>query len=213
MSNKWTEKQLSELRVQVAARMSQKRFLHTLAVEEMVERLARLFECEKIEELKVAAILHDLTKEYSVDQNMAILQKYGLAVDEYAHLSPKTLHSQTAAALIPDEYPDFADETVISCVRWHTTGHGGMTLEEQLVYLADYIDMTRLFPDCVRLRNYFFDAQPQNMNGNERMRHLYKTLLLSFDMTVRALVDDGSIISVDTVIARNEIAAYLRQND
>jgi HD superfamily phosphohydrolase YqeK len=88
-----------------------------------------------------------------------------------------------------------------------------MTLEEQLVYLADYIDMTRLFPDCVRLRDYFFDAQPQNMSSKEKLRHLYKTLLLSFDMTVRALVDDGSIISADTVIARNEIAAYLRQND
>jgi HD superfamily phosphohydrolase YqeK len=88
-----------------------------------------------------------------------------------------------------------------------------MTLEEQLVYLADYIDMTRLFPDCVRLRNYFFDAQPQDMGKNDKMRHLHRTLLLSFDMTVRSLVDDGAIISADTVLARNEIVAYLRENN
>jgi len=126
-------------------------------------------------------------------------------------LAPKTFHAQTAAALVAGKFPEFADETVIGCVRWHTTGHAGMTLEEQLVYLADYIDMTRLFPDCVRLRNYFFDAEPQKMDNDERMLHLYKTLLMSYDMTIRALVDDGAIISADTVIARNEIAATLRK--
>lgn len=193
--------------------MSPKRFLHTLAVEEMTERLGELFECEKIQEMRVAAILHDLTKEYPVEAHLQILETSGACVDKNARMSPKTLHAMTAAAIIPDEFPDFADQTVIGCVRWHTTGHANMTLAEQLVYLADYIDMTRHFPDCVRLRNYFFDAQPENMSRDEKMNHLYRTLLLSYDMTVRSLVDDGAIISADTVIARNEIVAILRSND
>ncbi|MBE6693451.1 MAG: HD domain-containing protein [Ruminococcaceae bacterium] len=211
MSNKWTEKQIADLRAEVQKGMSQKRFLHTLAVEEMTDRLASLFGCEKREEMCVAAILHDITKECSVDEQLALCEKYGIPDGEHLRLAPKTFHAQTAAALVAGKFPEFADETVIGCVRWHTTGHAGMTLEEQLVYLADYIDMTRLFPDCVRLRNYFFDAEPQKMDNDERMLHLYKTLLMSYDMTIRALVDDGAIISADTVIARNEIAATLRK--
>lgn len=211
MCNKWTEKELSSLREQVSGKMSQKRFAHTLAVEEMTRRLAQIFKCEKIEEMCVAAILHDITKECKTEEQIALCHRFGIDVSEQDILSPKTFHARTAAALIAEEYPSFADETVINCVRWHTTGHNSMTLEEQLVYLADYIDMTRLFPDCVRLRNYFFDAQPEGMGREELMLHLNKTLLMSYDMTIRALVDDGSIISADTIMARNEIATALKR--
>ena len=211
MYNKWTEEEISGLRKQVSGKMSQKRFLHTLAVEEMTRRLAELFKCDKIEEMCVAAILHDVTKEYKTEEQIELCRRFGLDVSEQDILSPKTFHARTAAALIAEEYSSFADATVVNCVRWHTTGHSGMTLEEQLVYLADYIDATRLFPDCVRLRNYFFDTHPEDMNREYLMLHLNKTLLMSYDMTIRALVDDGSIISAETVMARNEIATILKR--
>ena len=198
------------MREQVSRGMSEKRFLHTLAVEEMTRRLAEIFECDKVEQMCVAAILHDVTKEYKTDEQIELCRRYGLDVSEQDVLSPKTFHARTAAAMIGDKYPNFADETVIGCVRWHTTGHADTTLEEQLVYLADYIDATRLFPDCVRLRNYFFDAHPESMEREELMHHLNKTLLMSYDMTIRALVDDGAIISAETVMARNEIATRLK---
>ena len=84
-----------------------------------------------------------------------------------------------------------------------------MTLEEKLLYLADYIDMSRSFPDCVRLRGIFFDADPENMEYSERLVHLDKTLLVSFDMTVRGLLAENTPISEDSIKARNEIAVRL----
>lgn len=210
MLNKWTKEEIADLRRRISDGMTEKRFRHTLAVEEMTRRLANIFECERTEEMCVAAILHDVTKECTTEEQIQLCRHFGLEVTRQDILSPKTFHARTAAALIGEKYPEFADETVISCVRWHTTGHEGMTLEEQLVYLADYIDATRLFPDCVRLRNYFFDAQPEKMEREDLMVHLYRTLLMSFDMTIRALLDDDSIISPQTVMARNEIAARLK---
>ena len=117
----------------------------------------------------------------------------------------RTLHARTAAALIPEAYPDFNHETVISAVRWHTTGRAGMTLCERLLYLADYIDDSRLFPDCVRLRALFWREDVAAMTEEERLSHLNHILILSFDMTIRALINEGSIVSPDTIDARNAL--------
>ena len=100
---------------------------------------------------------------------------------------------------------------MLSCVRWHTTGRADMTVCEAVIYLADYIDMSRTFADCVALRNYFWDKEPQNMAERDRESHLWETLLISFDMTVKALVDEGSLISPETVDARNSIICRLKK--
>ena len=80
-----------------------------------------------------------------------------------------------------------------------------MTLCEKLIYLADYIDMTRTFPDCVRLREFFMDAHPEKMSESQRQEHLRDTLIMSYGMTVRGLIEDGLPISADTVRARNAL--------
>ena len=63
--------------------------------------------------------------------------------------------------------------------------------------------MSRKFEDCVRLREYFFSAEPEKMGEAERVAHLNDTLILSFDMTVRGLMEEGGVISSDTLAARN----------
>jgi HD superfamily phosphohydrolase YqeK len=129
----------------------------------------------------------------------------GIELEKDAYFAPKTLHARTAAALIPVEYPEFADDLIISCVRWHTTGREGMTLEEKIIYLADYIDMSRLFPDCVRLRDYFLSAKPEKMSDSEKDAHLRRTLIMSYDMTMKGLLAEGLTINSDTIAARNEL--------
>lgn len=200
-----SEKMLDELRARVSKDMSEKRARHTLEVETMVSRLARLYAPEKENILRAAALLHDITKEYKTDRQLEICEKYGIRVEYTDLYAPKTFHARTAAALIPELYPEFADEEIISCIRYHTTGRAGMTLCEKLVYLADYIDMSRTFPDCVTLRNYFFEADPHKMSEEERLCHLDRTMILSYDMTVRGLMEDGSPVSEDTFRARNEL--------
>ena len=118
-------------------------------------------------------------------------------------LAPKTLHAKTAAMLIPEKYPELADSEVISAVRWHTTGRAGMTVTEKIVYLADYIDETRKFDDCVRLREMFWSAEPEKMSEDEREAHLRDVLIASFKMTVAGLRLGDSPISPDTADALN----------
>lgn len=199
------EADITALRERVISEMSPKRFHHTAAVEDMVTRLATLYCPEEIPALRAAALLHDITKEYGVAAHTALLTEAGqppYVGEKYAH---KTFHARTAALLIPERYPDFACDTVVNAVRWHTTGREGMTLTEQLLYLADYIDDSRIFPDCVRLRAYFWNPRPEQMSAEDRLVHLRRTLIMSFDMTMRALINEGAVISPDTALARNEL--------
>ena len=186
--------------------MSKKRLNHTLEVEKMALRLAEIYAPEKREVLSAAALLHDITKEYSFDMQIMLCAQYGIKIGKTDYHAPKTLHARTAASLISESYPELACDEVISCVRWHTTGREGMSLCEKIIYLADYIDMSRKFDDCVKLREYFFGADIDNMTEEERLAHLDDTLLLSFDMTLRSLIEEGTPISPDTIAARNELA-------
>ena len=201
----WGEAELDALREAVRGEMSPRRFTHTAAVEEMVARLAALYCPEKTYILRAAALLHDLTKEQRETEQEALCEAHGIELTPADRLAPKTHHAKTAAALIPVKYPAFAHEEVISAVRWHTTGRADMTLGEKLIYLADYIDESRTFPDCVTLRTCFWSARPERMTPEERLILLDDVIILSFDMTVRALLEEGTPISPDTVNARNSL--------
>ena len=207
----FTSEMIDKLRECVSSGMSEWRFTHTAEVEKMAVRLGQLYAPEKIPMLRAAALLHDITKEKSFDEQIEILLSHGAAVTDFDRMSPKTLHARTAELVIKDEYPDFADGELLSAVRKHTTGAEDMTVCEAIIYLADYIDMSRKFPDCVYLREYFWGAEPEKMSESERLRHLWQTLLISFDMTLKSLVDERSPISTETVSARNAILLRLEQ--
>lgn len=200
-----TEAVLDELRGVVLSKLSPKRFRHVAAVEDMVARLCALYCPGEVMRLRAAALLHDITKELSTEEQVLLCHAYGIPVDGGDLLAPKTLHARTAAAQIPVEYPAFDDPLIVSAVRWHTTGHADMTLTEKLLYLADYIDASRTFQNCIILRRYFWGAGPESMTDAERAALLRDTLLLSYDMTIRDLLDEGTPVAVDTVESRNEL--------
>ena len=202
-----TEPMLDGLREAVFLRLSPKRFRHTVAVEQMVARLCALYCPEQTPLLRAAALLHDLTKERTPAEQETLCGAYGLPVTPQDRLAPKTLHARTAAAMIPEEFPQFADEVILSAVRWHTTGRGDMTLTEQLLYLADYIDQSRTYENCVILRRYFWGAGPQDLPPEQRAALLRDTLILSFDMTIRDLLAERTPVAPETVQARNRLLA------
>lgn len=200
-----TESLLGSLREEVSQTMSPKRFRHTLAVEDMVARLCALYCPEHTLALRAAALLHDLTKELSLSEQVELSASLNIPVKKADLLSPKTFHARTAAAKIASQMPDYDDPIIVEAVRWHTTGRAGMTLTEKLLYLADYIDESRSFENCVILRRYFWGANPECMSTDARMELLCDTLLLSYDMTVKDLLAEGAPIAVDTMDARNEL--------
>ena len=207
----FSESQINALRERVSASMSEWRFRHTAEVEIMAARLGELYAPSKIDVLRVAALLHDITKEKSRQEQLEILACHGEDVDTWSAESPKTLHAVTAALILPEEFPEYATDEVVSAVRNHTTGAPDMSLLDMLIYLADYIDMSRKFDDCVKLRNYFWDAHPENMSESEREKHLLQTILIGLDTTLSSLIEEGAPTDPDSVSARNFIIKQLKK--
>ena len=70
------ERALDALREELRKTVSQKRFAHTLGVEQTVARMAEIYCKEKSGMLRAAALLHDCTKEYDEKRTKEVLCRY-----------------------------------------------------------------------------------------------------------------------------------------
>ena len=187
---------------------------HTLSVMEECKRLSDLFALNEAErrELILAALLHDLTKQHCPDRQRALYRHFSLPFGEIEENSPKTLHAVTGAYLARERYPDVVTPAVFSAILRHTTGAPAMTLTEKLLYLADYIEPRRTFPACVSLRRAFYDPEPESMSRDMLLAHLDRILLLSLDMTLTDLMEEGRFIHPLTVQARNDLITHRKES-
>ena len=196
-----TEAMLRALRAEIATVLGEYRMRHTLGVEEMAATLARLYAPDEENMLRAAALLHDMTKELTEQQQLEILARHGVTLREDERCAPPIWHGMTAALVIPERYPALATPALLSAVRWHTTGRADMTLTDAILCLADYIEQGRDFPDCVALREAFFAPHPAEMAEKERLAHLRRTLIRYFENTLSGLQKKGRPICPDTLAA------------
>ncbi len=195
-----TEDDIEKLKEAVKPYLTEKRYMHTLAVAEEVESLGKYFMPDKILKLKAAALLHDITKKDGEKKQLQYCEEFGIILGNSEKYSVKTVHAKTAAALAERVFHEYADSEIISGVRNHTTGCYGMPVFDAIVYLADYIEKTRDFPDCIALRNYFYS---RINSATDKYRVLVDTMIYSFDLTINNLLEYSSMINEDTVGARN----------
>ena len=145
-----------------------------------------------------------MTKELAISEQLGILGARGVAEDEYIK-SPATLHAVTAALIIPEKYPQYATKTVVSSVRYHTTGRENMTLPEKIIYLADYLEPNRKHDVCQKLRTEFFAEDIEKMTQKERLYHLDGMILMSLCGTVEHILARGGYVCGDTLRAKQYI--------
>lgn len=197
------------IRREIAGHMGERRLPHVLGVEEECGRLAELFalSSQDRERLIIAALLHDITKYYSEEEHLRFLEGKGVFLTDDSRRCVKTLHALSGAYRARELYPDAVDEEVFTAIRYHTTGRAGMGLLEKLLYLADYIEPTRTFEDCVELRNYFYDRLEK---GLPKEQVLNEALLLSLDMTLADLTKQNKPIHVDTLEAKADLVKTCR---
>lgn len=201
--NYLTEDELEALREAVKPYYTEKRLSHTLGVEREAESLGRIFLPEDVTRLRAAALLHDITKNLPTEKQLKICEEFGIITEDADIAAPKLFHAKTGSLLAERDFSGYTDGEIISAVRWHTTGRADMSLFDMLIYLADYIEDTRTFPDCIALRKMFYEGIEGAKTEKERFEVLRKTMIRSFDMTIRCLIEEGGLVDRDTVEARN----------
>lgn len=189
----------------------EKRWRHIFATEEEALRLADIFDLSQSdkEKLRTAAVLHDITKYLTRGEHLDLLNEMGVTPDEGTLASEKTLHQMTGAYLAKKLHPDKVDGAVFDAIRYHTTGKADMPLMTKLMYLSDFIEPTRTFPDCVRLRGIFYSM----IGRGDKLKTLDEIMLISLDMTIADLIDNGHPIHSDTEKAREYIKEKLKENN
>lgn len=178
--------------------LTEQRYRHTLAVKKEAVRLGEIYLPNDVERLAASALLHDITKKADSKKQLQYCEEFGIIIGQDS--SNATLHAITGAAVAERDFPDYIDREIISGIRWHTTGRDGMTVFEALIFLADYIEETRTFDDCVAVRKYFYDKLESGENKDKILRD---TMIYAYDLTLHGLIDAGGIIDENTIAARN----------
>ncbi len=161
------------------------RYRHTLGVAETAKKMARRFG-EDEERAELAGFLHDCAKCMTLEQMLKAAK--GETVDEVMRESKALMHAVAGMCVARDVY-GVTDPKVLSAIRWHTTGHAGMTNLEKIVYLADVIEPNRKpFPGIEALRTL------AKKNLDEAMHYALR-------MSYNHIQEQGKTLHGDTMAA------------
>lgn len=179
--------QLNLLRESVREYMSNYRYNHTLGVEEAVIFLGEIFLPNRLSELRAAALLHDIAKECSYEEQLELLQSMPEHMtEENIHTKP-ALHSLAAIPLIFRKFSEFATEDVISAVSKHTLGSSSMSLFDKLIFIADYIELGRTHSACILTSDFIRNNISKDKSLFENEKILNEGILMSINFTLESL--------------------------
>lgn len=134
--------------------LSEKRYKHVLGCEREAVKLAERWGAD-VDDARAAALLHDITKELDMSAQLKLCRKYGIILDTIEKESPKLLHAKTGAAIAKDFFS--IPENIYNAILWHTTGRANMSLDECILFMADFIEPTRNFDGVEELRELAYD--------------------------------------------------------
>lgn len=129
--------------------LKERRIKHVEGCRAEAVRLAQRWGADPLD-AENAAILHDITKKLSVEEQLRLCENCGIIPSNFEQDYEEVLHAFSGAAAAWTLFG--VSEAVRDAIRWHTTGKADMSLLEKVIWLADYIEPTRDFPgvDAVR---------------------------------------------------------------
>lgn len=201
VSKNITEEDLQKIENTVKCEMGEERFLHTLGVVREITRMGEIFLPDDIAELKAAALLHDITKEYSHKKQLQLAKKFGIISNNADSIAEQVLHSKTGAHVSKEKFPELVSERIFNAIYRHTLGCENMSTFDKLLYLSDFTEENRTNDFCLKLRAKFWDNF-ESLTETEKIKRLDEALLFSFDSTISRLEKLGRPISNETILAR-----------
>ncbi len=186
MDSKLYEKYVSVL----GEHLSPYRLHHSLEVAKSAKYLALKYGGDS-EKAYLAGLLHDVLKEADREETFMYAERYGIKMTELEKNTKKLWHAMVGSAYIEHEL-GIEDADVLTAVRYHTTGRENMSLDEKILFIADFISSDRTY------------------EGVESMREkaeisLECAMLEGLSFTITELVEGSKAVHPDTVDAYNDI--------
>lgn len=169
--------------------LPERRLKHSLNVSKCAVKLSEIYNCDE-EKAKTAGLIHDCAKYFTNEQVQDCVIKLNIKLDSLEEDNIALSHS-IIGSYIAKEIFNINDEDIINAIRYHTTGREDMSTLEKIIYMADLIEEGRNFPHVEELRRLTFDGK------------IEEALLLSFNNTIKYVIDNNQLIHPRTVNARN----------
>ena len=170
------------------AKLEDKRYRHVLSVRDMAVELAGKYGAD-LQKTNLAALLHDCARWMNTRQLFGAVADYEIQLDEFEQISASLLHALVGAELAIDIF-SIGDEEILSAVRSHTRGNGAMTLVDKLLFVADFAEPKRSYPEAAAVRK--IAKQDLNQAVFEVAR-----------FKIANLLDKGLVVHPDTIAVYN----------
>lgn len=175
--------------------LPERRLKHSLNVSKCAVKLSEIYKCDK-EKAEIAGLVHDCAKYFTDEQIEDSIKRFNVELDPLEvnniALSHSVIGSYVAVGIF-----SIKDEEIINAIKYHTTGKENMSLLEKIIYMADLIEEDRNFPRVEELRELTYSGK------------LEEALLLSFNNTIKFVIDNNQLIHPRTIKARNYILEEL----
>ncbi|MCI8920971.1 MAG: HD domain-containing protein [Acutalibacter sp.] len=130
--------------------LTEKRFVHSQCVAACGAALAEKYGADP-EKARLAGILHDIMKDTGEEEQLKIMEQFGIMLSQAQRHNPKLWHALSGAAYV--EYVlGVGDREVVEAIACHTGGKSGMGLLDKVLFVADYISADRDYPGVERMR-------------------------------------------------------------
>ena len=183
---------------EVRQRLSEKRFYHSQCVAEEAVRLAVLYGADP-EKARLAGLLHDILKDTPAEEQLKILQGFGIMMNDTELANQKLWHAISGAAFLEFGL-GIRDRELLSAVRCHTSGRKNMTLLEKVLFVADYISADRDYPGVEELRAVARES-------------LEEAIIEGVAFTVQELMSRREPVASASIDAYNDAVAVLKKKE
>lgn len=171
-------------------RLSAKRYQHTLNVRRMAVKLAKRWGADP-EKAALAALLHDTAKELPQEEMLQILNDNAIMAENAQNRPSPVWHGICAAILAQTQW-GVEDEEVLSAIRCHTTGKPGMSLLDEIVFLADMTSAERDYPEVDYLRKL-------------EKKDIHQAMREALEMNLHWLEESGKPVDEETRAALEDL--------
>ena len=192
---KFTEEEIISVSNEVYKRLSEKRYAHTVSVVNAAKRIGQYFGEIDLSELSIAALLHDVTKELTYDEQIAILEEGRELITNEDREAPAVLHSLSAPCVIKRDFPEYATESILSAVKNHTMGAAQMSVFDRIIFIADYVEDSRIYESCIKVRAALYDGLSFENSYDKNERALNKAVYDSLVFTENEVIKRGRTLN------------------
>jgi predicted HD superfamily hydrolase involved in NAD metabolism len=166
-----------------------RRLKHVLGVRDTALEFGKKYNLD-LEILETAALLHDITKYYTLKQNKEIIDKHFEETTRiYKYYNEKILHAFSAYVLAKEKYNIKSGE-ILNSIFNHTIGRPNMSMYEKVIFISDYIEPNRTYESCVKVREI-------------AMNNIDKAVFTAIDDSIKFYEAEGGLIPLTAYEARH----------